>query len=438
MPWFLKSKPVFASVITALLCLLTACGGGGSENSKVGSDEQQLTGSSLLNEAPQFSVLREVLYETDTQNLSFYTGGKSFTFFAPNNDAFVELLGKLDITKQELLTRTQFLTNFLAYHFVYPDNEKTGNFERSHFNSTSKTADTRNTASEFATQVVLSSSLDKSIREEQNKLCNEDDKDDQETCEEEKRQIKESNKDVNYDYFVNNAYISSSTVLVNDETDLYEFNNLQHSYNRYSFNNDYIYEISRPLFDINAFVTQNTSTTIEYIEQLDADGTGERYAILLEAIRITSGLESHKDVDARLRLLQEPHSIFIPSDEAFREFFEASSIDESTFLTSPELASRILLLHMMSGSNTSLDLYKYNGDETPMLARRIVESRTGDSDALEDDEDPFMKFPLIIKEGGIYISERQIKTLDIVTADGVIHTVERIFMDPTDPFLNDY
>ncbi len=64
----------------------------------------------------QFSLLVEALV---TANLvGAVDGTDPITVFAPTNDAFVDLLGELGLTKEELFAETELLTEVLTYHVL--------------------------------------------------------------------------------------------------------------------------------------------------------------------------------------------------------------------------------------------------------------------------------------------------------------------------------
>lgn len=65
---------------------------------------------------PSLSILVEAVLAAELQGL--LSGPRTFTVFAPTNDAFVALLRELGVTKAALLGDKALLTKVLAYHMV--------------------------------------------------------------------------------------------------------------------------------------------------------------------------------------------------------------------------------------------------------------------------------------------------------------------------------
>lgn len=90
------------------LPLLQACGGG--------DDHEPGTVVALAAGDSRFSILVEAV--TAAGLVDTLNGPGPFTVFAPTNDAFVALLGELNLTKEALLANTALLTSVLTYHVV--------------------------------------------------------------------------------------------------------------------------------------------------------------------------------------------------------------------------------------------------------------------------------------------------------------------------------
>ena len=103
---------LFALTAGAALPLLQACGGG-SDDDPVASPR---TIVAIASGDSRFSILVEAVAAAglvDTLN-----SAGPFTVFAPTNDAFVALLGELNLTKEALLANKELLTSVLTYHVV--------------------------------------------------------------------------------------------------------------------------------------------------------------------------------------------------------------------------------------------------------------------------------------------------------------------------------
>ena len=70
----------------------------------------------LAQSVPQLSILVEAVVAADLGGV--LSGAGPFTVFAPTNDAFVALLGELNVTKAALLADKALLTKVLTYHVV--------------------------------------------------------------------------------------------------------------------------------------------------------------------------------------------------------------------------------------------------------------------------------------------------------------------------------
>ena len=90
--------------------LLAGCGGG--------SDAPVLTLNivELAKATPSLSILVEAVVAADLATT--LSGAGPFTVFAPNNDAFVALLGELGVSKDALLRDKALLTTVLTYHVL--------------------------------------------------------------------------------------------------------------------------------------------------------------------------------------------------------------------------------------------------------------------------------------------------------------------------------
>ena len=76
----------------------------------------------LAKATPSLSILVEAVVAADLA--ATLSGAGPFTVFAPNNDAFVALLGELGVTKDALLKDKVLLTTVLTYHVLGAKVEK--------------------------------------------------------------------------------------------------------------------------------------------------------------------------------------------------------------------------------------------------------------------------------------------------------------------------
>ncbi len=123
-------KLLVAGTVASTL-LLSACGD--SDDTTVGSDRAASTeneGGGNANGAvqnsksavdvaldtPELSILVEAVVAADL--VETLSGVGPFTIFAPTNNAFVNLLGELGITKDALLADKSLLTSVLTYHVL--------------------------------------------------------------------------------------------------------------------------------------------------------------------------------------------------------------------------------------------------------------------------------------------------------------------------------
>lgn len=63
-----------------------------------------------------FTILAAALAAADETVLATLSDSDQYTVFAPTDEAFVKLLGKLDVTAEQLLANTDLLTTVLLYH----------------------------------------------------------------------------------------------------------------------------------------------------------------------------------------------------------------------------------------------------------------------------------------------------------------------------------
>ncbi len=78
----------------------------------------------LAKATPSLSILVEAVVAADLATT--LSGAGPFTVFAPNNDAFVALLGELGVSKDALLKDKALLTTVLTYHVLGAKVEKAG------------------------------------------------------------------------------------------------------------------------------------------------------------------------------------------------------------------------------------------------------------------------------------------------------------------------
>ena len=103
--------------------LLAGCGGGSNDAPQtVPAGAPNIV--QLAQATPSLSILVEAVVAAGlAETLS---GPGPFTVFAPNNDAFVALLGELGVTKDALLKDKALLTTVLTYHVLGAKVEKAG------------------------------------------------------------------------------------------------------------------------------------------------------------------------------------------------------------------------------------------------------------------------------------------------------------------------
>ncbi|MEX1166895.1 MAG: fasciclin domain-containing protein [Hydrogenophaga sp.] len=101
-----------ALIAGASVSLLQACGGGDDHPTPAISN----TIVGVASGDARFSILVEAVVAADL--VATLNSAGPFTVFAPTNDAFVALLGELNLTKEALLANKTLLTNVLTYHVV--------------------------------------------------------------------------------------------------------------------------------------------------------------------------------------------------------------------------------------------------------------------------------------------------------------------------------
>ncbi len=92
---------------TATVAVLAACGSSSTHEPNLVEKAQS---------DPRFSVLVEAVVAADLA--STLSGPATYTVFAPTNDAFVALLGELNLSKAQLLADKPLLTAVLQYHVL--------------------------------------------------------------------------------------------------------------------------------------------------------------------------------------------------------------------------------------------------------------------------------------------------------------------------------
>jgi uncharacterized surface protein with fasciclin (FAS1) repeats len=97
-----------AALITASAALLSACGGGGGH--------QPMDIVSLAKSNTNLSVLAEAIDASGLEGALRAAG--PYTVFAPTNQAFVDLLDELKVSKTQLLANKELLTSVLTYHVL--------------------------------------------------------------------------------------------------------------------------------------------------------------------------------------------------------------------------------------------------------------------------------------------------------------------------------
>ncbi len=96
-----------ATLITASAALLSACGG---------SEHETLDIVSLAKSNANLSVLAEAIDAAGLETTLRAAG--PFTVFAPTNQAFLDLLAELNLSKAQLLDNKELLTSVLTYHVL--------------------------------------------------------------------------------------------------------------------------------------------------------------------------------------------------------------------------------------------------------------------------------------------------------------------------------
>lgn len=92
-------------------------GGGGADGQDRGPSIAEIVVNAAENEdEPQFTLLLQAVRAAGL--VDTLAAGGPFTVFAPTDEAFVQLLGELGITPDELLSDTELLTAVLLYHVV--------------------------------------------------------------------------------------------------------------------------------------------------------------------------------------------------------------------------------------------------------------------------------------------------------------------------------
>jgi uncharacterized surface protein with fasciclin (FAS1) repeats len=103
----LNLKRWFATLITASAALLSACGG---------SEHETLDIVSLAKSNANLSVLVEAIDAAGLETTLRAAG--PYTVFAPTNQAFLDLLAELNLSKAQLLANKELLTSVLTYHVL--------------------------------------------------------------------------------------------------------------------------------------------------------------------------------------------------------------------------------------------------------------------------------------------------------------------------------
>jgi uncharacterized surface protein with fasciclin (FAS1) repeats len=103
----LSLKRWFATLITASAALLSACGG---------SEHETLDIVSLAKSNANLSVLAEAIDAAGLETTLRAAG--PYTVFAPTNQAFLDLLAELNLSKAQLLANKELLTSVLTYHVL--------------------------------------------------------------------------------------------------------------------------------------------------------------------------------------------------------------------------------------------------------------------------------------------------------------------------------
>ena len=114
-----RNALILASSTAALASTGLLAGCGGSDTVVVAPTANIVQ---LAQGTPSLSILVEAVIAADLA--ATLSGPGPFTVFAPNNDAFVALLGELGVTKDALLKDKALLTTVLTYHVLGAKVEK--------------------------------------------------------------------------------------------------------------------------------------------------------------------------------------------------------------------------------------------------------------------------------------------------------------------------
>ena len=112
---------IFAGVAATAGSTLLLAGCGGSDDPAPAPPRNIVQ---LAQATPSLSILVEAVVAADL--VATLSGPGPLTVFAPNNDAFVALLGELGVTKDTLLKDKSLLTAVLTYHVLGAKVEKAG------------------------------------------------------------------------------------------------------------------------------------------------------------------------------------------------------------------------------------------------------------------------------------------------------------------------
>ena len=117
---------IFAGMAAAVgsTSILAGCGGGDDAPPPTSGQAPAPNIVELAKATPSLSILVEAVVAADL--VTTLSGAGPFTVFAPNNDAFVALLGELKTTKDALLANKALLTAVLTYHVLGAKVEKAG------------------------------------------------------------------------------------------------------------------------------------------------------------------------------------------------------------------------------------------------------------------------------------------------------------------------
>ena len=120
-----RRKALILASMTAAVgstSLLAGCGGGSDEPPRPTFPASAPNIVQLAQATPSLSILVEAVVAAGLADT--LSGAGPFTVFAPNNDAFVALLGELGVTKDALLKDKALLTTVLTYHVLGAKVEK--------------------------------------------------------------------------------------------------------------------------------------------------------------------------------------------------------------------------------------------------------------------------------------------------------------------------